>query len=213
MSSRSSTPTEIYEYLFKVIVVGDSGTGKTSIIRRYVTNSYVASYKATIGLDFCVKKIKWNDNAEVSLQLWDVAGQERFSRLTRAYYKGANAAVVVFDVTQEDSFRNTLRWKEDIDEKMTMNGESIPTILFANKVDMPVGQFMKDRSVVEQFCNEHNFAGWFETSAKDNLGIDAGMKFLVDRLTKTYTIEEETDTDIVRISNRQPQPQQDNCPC
>mmetsp|Transcript_346 Transcript_346/g.1208 ORF Transcript_346/g.1208 Transcript_346/m.1208 type:complete len:212 (+) Transcript_346:73-708(+) len=173
---------DVYEYRFKVIVVGDSGAGKTSIIRRYVQDKFVASYKSTIGLDFSVKNIKWDETSEVVLQLWDIAGQERFRNMTRSYYKGAVGAIVVFDVTREETYLKNQAWKQDIDKKVMHNGKPIPTLLMANKCDMQVGDFMKDRTVLDEYCETHNFIGWYETSAKDNVGIDAAIKNLVSKL-------------------------------
>jgi len=92
------------EYVCKVIVVGDIGTGKTSLIQRYTSGNFDKGYKATIGVDFCLKELEWNANTTVSVQLWDIAGQERFANLTRMYYKEARAAFVVFDVTREKNF-------------------------------------------------------------------------------------------------------------
>ena len=85
--------------LYKVIVIGEVSTGKSALVKRYVHNFFGnhANYRATVGVDFQLKILKFNDDLEIRLQLWDIAGQERFSSMTRAYYKGAVGAVVVFD--------------------------------------------------------------------------------------------------------------------
>ena len=93
------------EFLFKILVIGELGTGKTSFIKRYVHQFFSDHYRATIGVDFALKVLQWDeDGTVVRLQLWDIAGQERFSSMTRAYYKGAVGAVVMFDQVSTNTF-------------------------------------------------------------------------------------------------------------
>jgi len=108
----------VKEYLYKVLVVGDIGVGKTSIIKRYVHNIFSMHYKATIGVDFALKVINWDPRTVVRLQLWDIAGQERFGNMTRVYYKEAVGAFVVFDVTRVGTFEAVQKWKNDIIAKL-----------------------------------------------------------------------------------------------
>eukprot|EP00163_Fabomonas_tropica_P016075 TRINITY_DN289_c0_g1_i2.p1 TRINITY_DN289_c0_g1~~TRINITY_DN289_c0_g1_i2.p1 ORF type:complete len:174 (+),score=40.71 TRINITY_DN289_c0_g1_i2:277-798(+) len=102
---------DIREELYKVLVVGDIGAGKTSIIKRYVHNMFSMHYKSTIGVDFALKVIQWDPKTIVRLQLWDIAGQERFGNMTRVYYKEAVGAMVVFDITRQTTFDAVLKWK------------------------------------------------------------------------------------------------------
>ena len=104
--------------VFKVLVVGEMGTGKTSLIRQYVQGFFSEFYKTTIGVDFANKDIEWNNNTTISLQLWDIAGQERYGNMTHVYYQEACAAFVVFDVTRAPSFDLVSNWKNDIDDKV-----------------------------------------------------------------------------------------------
>ena len=113
-----------------------------------------------MGLDFEIKKIVWDDKSDVQVQLWDLGGQDRFKGLTRVYYQNAVGAIMVFDCTNEESMIQTKGWKADLDSKVTWNGKPIPVVLFANKIDQPVGEFMKDRSVLDDLCDEHGFIGW-----------------------------------------------------
>jgi hypothetical protein len=115
--SQSVDDSGVQEYLYKVLVVGDIGTGKTSIIKRFVHNIFSTNYKSTIGVDFALKVIRWDEKTEVRLQLWDIAGQERFGNMTRVYYKEAVGAFIVFDVTRVGTFEAVAKWKSDIDQK------------------------------------------------------------------------------------------------
>ncbi|CEJ01041.1 Putative Ras-like protein Rab-32 [Rhizopus microsporus] len=158
--------TEMKEYLFKILVVGDLGTGKTSIIRRYVHNIFSTNYKSTIGVDFALKVIQWTPDIIVRLQLWDIAGQERFGNMTRVYYKEALGAIVVYDITRPQTFEGVTRWKKDIDAKVALpdawGGGQIPVILLANKTDLIQeghGQPVNPAEL-DNFCREHGFIQW-----------------------------------------------------
>jgi Ras-related protein Rab-32 len=174
----------VVEYIYKVLVVGDIGTGKTSIIKRYVHNIFSMHYKSTIGVDFALKVIQWDDNTVVRLLLWDIAGQERFGNMTRVYYKEAVGAFVVFDVTRVGTFEAVQKWKNDIDLKVTLppDDRPIPVVLLANKCDLAKEGFVKNPEQVDKYCKDSGFAAWFETSAKNNEGIDEAAKFLVSKI-------------------------------
>jgi len=179
----------VTEYLYKVLVVGDIGTGKTSIIKRFVHNIFSVHYKSTIGVDFALKVINWDNNTIVRLQLWDIAGQERFGNMTRVYYKEAVGAMVVFDVTRSGTFDAVQKWKNDIDCKVTLppDDRPIPVVLLANKIDLAKEALQKTPSQMEKYCEDNGFIGWFETSAKDNLNIEKAAKFLVSRILENDT--------------------------
>ncbi|XP_045896884.1 ras-related protein Rab-38 [Micropterus dolomieu] len=172
------------EHLYKVLVIGDLGVGKTSIIRRYVHQSYSTNYRATIGVDFALKVLNWNSET-IRLQLWDIAGQERFGNMTRVYYREAMGAFIVFDVTRPTTFEAVMKWKEDLDSKLMLaDGQSIATVLLANKCDQ--GREFNNNSIkMDQFCKDHGFVGWFETSAKDNLNIAEAANLLVKHIMAT----------------------------
>ncbi|XP_004076264.1 ras-related protein Rab-38 [Oryzias latipes] len=172
------------EHLYKVLVIGDLGVGKTSIIRRYVHQTYSTNYRATIGVDFALKVLNW-DSETVRLQLWDIAGQERFGNMTRVYYREAMGAFIVFDVTRPTTFEAVLKWKEDLDSKaMLANGSSIATVLLANKCDQ-IRDLTNNGLKMDQFCKDHGFIGWFETSAKDNLNLKEAANFLIKHMMAT----------------------------
>ncbi|XP_059395352.1 ras-related protein Rab-38-like [Carassius carassius] len=170
------------EHLYKILVIGDLGVGKTSIIKRYVHQTYSTNYRATIGVDFALKVLNW-DSETVRLQLWDIAGQERFGNMTRVYYREAMGAFIVFDVSRPTTLEAVSKWKEDLDSKLILsNGQSIATVLLANKCDQN-RDFLTDNSLkMDQYCKENGFVGWFETSAKENVNINEAANFLVKHI-------------------------------
>jgi small GTP-binding protein len=199
-----------------VLVVGDIGTGKTSIIKRYVHAIFTQHYKSTIGVDFALKVLQWDASTTVRLQLWDIAGQERFGNMTRVYYKEAVGAFVVFDVTRTSTFEAVKKWKADIDAKVMIPGtdQPIPVVLLANKIDL-VGTdgWGKTKADLDQFCEEHGFVTWFETSAKDDVAIDiAANKLVATILEKVTVTADEGDSDAMKLQE-QPKKQDDECPC
>nr|XP_023014439.1 ras-related protein Rab-33B-like [Leptinotarsa decemlineata] len=133
-SNANQSPNKPKDHLYKVLVIGDLGTGKTSIIKRYVHRFFSQHYRATIGVDFSLKVLNWDDQNLVRLQLWDIAGQERYGNMTRVYYKEAVGAFIVFDVTRKATFDSVANWKSDLDSKVELSdGSKIPCVLLANK--------------------------------------------------------------------------------
>ncbi|XP_034020194.1 ras-related protein Rab-38 [Thalassophryne amazonica] len=169
------------ERLLKVLVIGDLGVGKTSIIKRYVHQVFSQHYRATIGVDFALKVLNWDHKTVVRLQLWDIAGQERYGNMTRVYYREAVGALVVFDMTRLSTFQAVLKWKGDLDSKVTLSdGTPVPAVLLANKCDQK--GLCPKLPKLENFSREHGFLGWYETSAKDNTNIDAAVMCLVNNI-------------------------------
>lgn len=170
-----------HDHLFKVLIVGDATVGKTSLVQRYSNDSFTKHYKSTVGVDFALKVLQWSDSETVRLQLWDIAGQERFTSMTRLYYREAAACVIMFDVTNRASFLNSQKWKEDLDSKATLpNGAPVPCILLANKCDLSPWAMTKDE--VDLFSRENVFIGWTETSVKENKNINESMRVLVAKM-------------------------------
>ncbi|KAF5308839.1 hypothetical protein FQR65_LT00539 [Abscondita terminalis] len=157
------------ELIFKIVVIGDFGVG-----------TYSTSYKITIGTDFALKKLDWNENTRVIVQLWDIAGHERFGSLTSVYYRYAAAAVVVFDLTRPESFKSIENWLCDLRTKVE---KSIPIILLANKGDMNISNIP---SCIVDFCDKNNILAWFITSAKEDTNIDEAMYVLIKAVYENY---------------------------
>ncbi|XP_054457621.1 ras-related protein Rab-38 [Anoplopoma fimbria] len=177
------------ERLLKVLVIGDLGVGKTSVIKRYVHQVFSQHYRATIGVDFALKMLNWDQKTTVRLQLWDIAGQERYGNMTRVYYREAVGALVVFDMTRLSTFQAVLKWKGDLDSKVALsNGTPVPAVLLANKCDQRSHGLCPKLPKLENFSRQYGFVGWYETSAKDNTNIDAAITCLV---TSIMTAEDE----------------------
>jgi len=177
------TDEQKQQHLYKVLVIGDYAVGKTSIIKRYCEGFFTPNYKLTIGVDFAVKVVEWDDNTRVSLQLWDVAGHERFGTMTRVYYKYAIAAVIVFDLSRPSTFEAVTKWRDDVNSKVVLaNNEPIPCLLLANKCDIPGVTI--DRPMLDEFVKKHGFIGWYETSAQDDVNIDKAMMTLIKEVLR-----------------------------
>ncbi|XP_076318336.1 ras-related protein Rab-32B-like isoform X2 [Tachypleus tridentatus] len=172
---------EAEELLFKVLVIGDFGVGKTAIIRRYTEGVFYQYYKITIGVDFALKSIFWNPKMHVTLQLWDIAGHERFGYMTHVYYKYATAAIIVYDLSRPTTLESVVKWQNDVKNKVTLqNGQPIPIILLANKCDIEGVSINSE--VLKTFCKQHNILAWFFTSAKENINIDQAIEYLVEKI-------------------------------
>jgi Ras-related protein Rab-32 len=183
----------------KVLVVGACFAGKTSLIKRYTNGLYSKNYRMTVGVDFAVKSIPW-EKGQILLQMWDIAGQERvIGNMTRAFYKDAAGAFVVFDIMNQKTFEVARAWKRDIDQKISVTGTDlpIPTVLLANKIDLAEeeGSLRKTKEEMDNFCKENGFIGWAETSAKTGQGIDAAVKKLVSAV-----VDSEVTLNVMEIS-------------
>ena len=120
------------DYKLKVVVVGDSGVGKTNLIKRFIVNIYNPNTKATVGVEFLSKSYTINDKV-FKIEIWDTAGQERYKSITAAYYKGAKGALIVYDITQKDSFENINKWMSEVRDKST---KDLKILIVGNKTDL-----------------------------------------------------------------------------
>nr|XP_026497120.1 ras-related protein Rab-44 isoform X1 [Vanessa tameamea] len=192
----ASAGGERREHLYKILVIGELGTGKTSIIKRYVHQFFSQHYRATIGVDFALKVLNWDANTVIRLQLWDIAGQERFGNMTRVYYKEAVGAFIVFDVSRVATFDAVVKWKNDLDTKVQLpDGSPIPCILLANKCDQQKEGIVNSPAKMDEYCREKGFAGWFETSAKENINIEDAARSLVNKILLNDKLLQSSDKD------------------
>ena len=161
----------------KIVLLGETGVGKTSIITRYITNSFSEVVMTSTGSSFFSKKIELNENDKITLQIWDTAGQERYRSLAKIFYQSAAAAILVYDITLKKSFEDIKKyWSKQIKEN---SPENIILALVANKSDDYVNQVINiDEG--KQLAKELN-AIFVCTSAKNGIGIDNLFKMIAEK--------------------------------
>ncbi|MHA2283635.1 MAG: Rab family GTPase [Promethearchaeota archaeon] len=166
---------------FKVIIVGPSAVGKTSLLNRYVNNEFSLKYKLTIGVDFLTKSMEYKPSKFVKLHIWDIGGQERFKFLHRSFYEGASGALLVFDLSRQNTFSNMKTWLTEMRSIMT---NDIPKVIIGNKTDLipEIGQII-DRSTVEQYA-ENEGCSYIETSAKTGENVERAFLELTQFMLK-----------------------------
>lgn len=179
------------EIVYKILVIGDIGVGKTSIIKRYTNNIFSQNYKATIGVDFAMKIVEKND-LKIRMQFWDIAGQERNHILLRQYYKDAAAAIIVFDVVRSSTLDGVIRWKNEINRCLDA---SVPIILVANKIDLIDDDESFD--YLDNFCMDHKFIQWFKMSVKENINVESTCDKLLDIIVE----KKKAEMDIISANN------------
>lgn len=161
--------------LLKVIILGDSGVGKTSLMNQYVNKKFNNQYKATIGADFLTKEVMIDDRL-VTMQIWDTAGQERFQSLGVAFYRGADCCVLCYDVTTPQSFKNLESWRDEfLIQASPRDPENFPFVVIGNKVDLADSRAVNARRAT-QWCQEKNNIPYFETSAKEAINVEQAFQ-------------------------------------
>ncbi|WP_411022993.1 Rab GTPase family protein, partial [Salmonella sp. s51228] len=149
-----------YDYLFKLLLIGDSGVGKSCLLLRFADGTYTDSYISTIGVDFKIHTVNL-DGKIIKLQIWDTAGQERFRTITSSYYRGAHGIIVVYDVTDQDSFSNVKQWLQEIDRYAS---HSVRRLLVGNKCDLSSKKIV-DFTTAKEFSDSIKIP-FLEASAK-----------------------------------------------
>lgn len=154
-----------YNFLFKCIIIGDTGVGKSCLLLQFTDNRFRNDHDLTIGVEFGAKRLTLNDKI-IHLQIWDTAGQESFRSITRGYYRGAAVALLTFDVTRKDTFISLAKWLEET----KMNGNpNMVIILVANKVDLESHRVISQDDI-ENFATQNKIM-YIETSAKTSLNV------------------------------------------
>ncbi len=168
------------EYVAKVIIVGDSKVGKTSLISRYVDNKFSLQPEVTVGIESSIVNVDLKDESRLKLQLWDTAGQERYRSLTFHYFKGTMAVLLVFDLSDVSTFENLEKWLRMI--KAHSLKEAV-IFLIGNKCDLERRAVSKERA--EGFAREHMLE-YFETSCKESKNVRTVIQFLATRVKETF---------------------------
>lgn len=182
--------TKDYDYAHKIIFVGDASVGKSSILTRYVDNTYGEPYLSTIGVDFKLKTIETTDDKIIRLHLWDTAGQEKFYAIVSTYYRGAHCIVLTFDLSDYESFKNLRYWMEQCDKYAS---KSALRILVGTKNDVDKEKIKIDEEEIKKFCND-NKMDYYAISAKKNEGMTELFNNMINVLNEKADKEEKEKT-------------------
>ncbi|KNA21752.1 hypothetical protein SOVF_040490 [Spinacia oleracea] len=199
--------------LLKVIILGDSGVGKTSLMNQFVNHKFSNQYKATIGADFLTKEVQIDDRL-FTLQIWDTAGQERFQSLGVAFYRGADCCVLVYDVNVTKSFEDLNRWREDfLLQACPHDPENFPFVVLGNKIDVDGGNSrVVSSKKAKAWCASKGNIPYFETSAKDGTNVEAAFQCIAKNAIKNEPEEDIYLPDTIDMSGGQQQ-RSSGCDC
>jgi Ras-related protein Rab-11A len=167
---------EEYDYLFKVVLIGDSGVGKSNLLSRFTRNEFNLESKTTIGVEFATKSIQV-DGKTIKAQIWDTAGQERYRAITSAYYRGAVGALLVYDISKHVTFENVERWLKELRDHAEPN---IVVMLVGNKSDLRHRRAVPTEDAM-LFAENNNLA-FIETSALDATGVEEAFRQILSEI-------------------------------
>ncbi|KAL3651522.1 Ras-related protein rabd1 [Castilleja foliolosa] len=197
-----------YDYLFKLLLIGDSSVGKSCLLLRFADDSYVDSYISTIGVDFKIRTVEL-DGKTIKLQIWDTAGQERFRTITSSYYRGAHGIIIVYDVTEMESFNNVKQWLSEIDRYAS---SSVCKLLVGNKCDL-VDSKVVDTQTGKALADELGIP-FLETSAKDSINVEQAFLTMAGEIKKksgNQPMANKAPTGRVQISGQPIEQNSSNC--
>lgn len=181
-STTSNSPNafsdESYDFLFKVVLIGDCGVGKTCVVHRFRCGDFQEKTGNTIGVDFSMKTLTI-DNKKIKLQIWDTAGQERFRTITQSYYRSANGVIIVYDITKRASFLGLQKWIEEVRRYAASN---VLLILVGNKCDLESEREVEFTEAEEmgEYVPEIHYV--LESSAKDSTNVEEAFYCLANEL-------------------------------
>lgn len=172
--------------VLKIIIVGESGVGKTALCWKFVDGRFIENHKATIGADLLTKTIDIGSHKNVLLQLWDTAGQERYQSMSSAFWRGANACIMIYDITNKESFDQINKWRDNLLREIDPEQiETFPLLLIGNKSDL------SDEKREVQIFDARNYAQqyqmlFYETSALNGFNINPSIQELAKAAIKVY---------------------------
>ncbi|VDN07859.1 unnamed protein product [Thelazia callipaeda] len=201
--------------LLKVIILGDSGVGKTSLMNQYVNKKFSNQYKATIGADFLTKDITVGDRT-VTMQIWDTAGQERFQSLGVAFYRGADCCVLTYDITNASSFRSLESWRDEfLIQASPRDPENFPFVLLGNKVDLESRRAVSTKRA-QAWCQTKNSIKYYEVSAKEAVNVEQAFIEIARDALKREALDVQNFPefpDQIRLDHRETTRPSDSCNC
>ncbi|XP_072277112.1 ras-related protein Rab-43 [Pyxicephalus adspersus] len=197
-----STPLETddsYDFLFKLVLIGDAGVGKTCVVQRFKSGVFIERQGSTIGVDFTMKTLSVQGK-KVKLQIWDTAGQERFRTITQSYYRSANGAIIAYDISKRKSFDSIPRWIEDVKKHA---GSNIVQLLIGNKSDREDFREVSQQEA-ENLSKHYDIISVIETSAKDSSNVDAAFEKMATELIMRHggPIFNDKSTDSIKLDSK-----------
>eukprot|EP00418_Pyrodinium_bahamense_P090029 CAMPEP_0179046918 /NCGR_PEP_ID=MMETSP0796-20121207/18933_1 /TAXON_ID=73915 /ORGANISM="Pyrodinium bahamense, Strain pbaha01" /LENGTH=235 /DNA_ID=CAMNT_0020743355 /DNA_START=63 /DNA_END=765 /DNA_ORIENTATION=+ len=187
-----------YDYLFKLLLIGDSGVGKSCLLLRFADDTYTESFISTIGVDFKIRTLE-QDGKRMKLQIWDTAGQERFRTITSSYYRGAQGIIIVYDVTDKESFNNVKTWTQEI-EKYAADG--VNKLLVGNKCDLSskkVVSYDEAKELADSLGIQ-----FMETSAKNSHNVEQAFQAMAREIKQRVASQPQAKGSSHTISPGQP---------
>ncbi|CAF0712282.1 unnamed protein product [Brachionus calyciflorus] len=185
-----------FDFLFRVIVIGDSGVGKTNLLLRFIKNEFEFETHPTIGIDFSTKTVHI-DSQCIKAQIWDTAGQDRFRSISTAFYRGSVAALLVYDITNENTFKNLEKWMDDV--RKYADPEIVITLV-GNKCDMESARRVK-LTAAKEFAEKNNMS-FIETSAMDSINVEEAFMNVIKDVYYRYCISKKQGTIPIEINER-----------
>ena len=192
-----------FDYLFKILVIGETAVGKTCLLLRYTDNTFNVGHLATIGIDFKIKEVDI-EGKNVKLQIWDTAGQDRFKSITKTYYKGSQGIVLVYDVTDIESFNKIQHWMKQIDNNANKN---VRKVLCGNKCDKE-GRVVTEKQG-QKMADSYKIK-FFETSAKADINVKEMFDYLSNEIFKNF---EEKEKEKENINIKKPKDDKEDKKC
>lgn len=174
-----------YDYVFKLLLLGEPAVGKTSLILRFVKDSFKSDYMSTIGANFLVKEVTLANEASVMLQIWDIAGQSLEARYAQSYYAGAAGALYVYDVTRPETLEGLKNWHKDVKKQVS---KEFLSVVVGNKNDLEIA--VSD-SAREEMSQKTGSLESFSTSAKEGTGVNEAFSALSEQLAKRADAQRE----------------------
>ena len=171
------------DIVYKVLLLGDSTVGKTCFLLRYCDKTFQDAHLSTIGLDYRVKTMTLKNKKNIKLQIWDTAGQDRFRAITKNYYKGANGIILIYDVTNLQTYENVKNWITQIREETNPN---VVIYLAGNKIDIPEEERAVKTEEGKEIADEYKLQ-FKETSAKDGINVNEVFQELVEKIDEVFS--------------------------
>ena len=171
------------DIVYKVLLLGDSTVGKTCFLLRYCDKTFQDAHLSTIGLDYRLKSMTLKNKKNIKLQIWDTAGQDRFRAITKNYYKGANGIILIYDVTNLQTFENVKNWITQIREEANKN---VVIFLAGNKADLPEESRVVQKEDGQKMAEEYNIP-FQETSAKEGINVNETFQELVEKIDEVFS--------------------------